>query len=246
MSKRFKGKTCAYCASLGASETGDHVFARQFFPVEKRQNLPQVPACVSCNNKKAELEHYLTTVLPFAGRHADAPRMLTEMVPDRLAKNLKLHRELSEGKTQTWEEVGGLLVPRMALPFQSEKLASLCEYIAKGLAVHHWGTVIPADHNVRAGMVTAYGDQQFKRFLAMNGNRVSESWGDDAFRYEGLQSREHLGLTVWRFEPYGAIQMSGDSNAPEEAPTCVWVTTSRSGTFGALLDGEELPAPIAL
>jgi 5-methylcytosine-specific restriction endonuclease McrA len=35
-SKKFKNKTCAYCGEPGASATGDHVFARQFFLVKHR------------------------------------------------------------------------------------------------------------------------------------------------------------------------------------------------------------------
>jgi hypothetical protein len=95
MSKTYKGKTCTYCAVLGSSTTGDHVFARGFVPPDKRDHLPQVPACAQCNGEKAKLEHYLATVLPFGGQHADARQVLNEMVEPRLAKNAKLHRELS-------------------------------------------------------------------------------------------------------------------------------------------------------
>ena len=63
MGKRFKGKTCVYCA--GASETGDHILAREFVPVAHRSQIPQVPACRRCNKDKSDLEHYLTAVLPF-------------------------------------------------------------------------------------------------------------------------------------------------------------------------------------
>jgi len=53
MSKRFKGKTCAYCALPGASDTADHVLAREFVAVEDRGGIPKVPACAACNGKKA-------------------------------------------------------------------------------------------------------------------------------------------------------------------------------------------------
>jgi 5-methylcytosine-specific restriction endonuclease McrA len=68
MSKKFKGKTCAYCGEREAI-TGDHVFAREFFLPSDRADLPQAPICGECNNEKSKLEHYLTTVLPFGGRH---------------------------------------------------------------------------------------------------------------------------------------------------------------------------------
>src|SRR5881394_1954463 len=95
MTKRFRGETCVYCAREQAATTGDHVFARQFFLSDDRVDLPKVASCERCNNDKSKLEHYLTTVLPFGGRLATASRILNEMVPGRLAKNARLHRELA-------------------------------------------------------------------------------------------------------------------------------------------------------
>ncbi len=63
MSKRFRDKPCDYCLTNPSTATGDHVFAREFFPEAARANLPKVPACESCNNEKSRLEHYLTAVL---------------------------------------------------------------------------------------------------------------------------------------------------------------------------------------
>ena len=71
MGKKHKGKPCAYCFER-LSETADHVFARNFFLPSARANLPQVPACSLCNAQKSALEHYLTSVLPFGGRHKAA------------------------------------------------------------------------------------------------------------------------------------------------------------------------------
>ena len=88
---------CVYCSDQPAC-TGDHVFARSFFVVRVRDNLPQVPACEACNNRKADLERYLTTVLPFGGLHPDAHENLVEQVPRRLTNNLRLPRELAAGR----------------------------------------------------------------------------------------------------------------------------------------------------
>jgi hypothetical protein len=96
MGKGSKGKTCVYCASAPAS-TMDHVFAREFFVVDRRANLPKVPACAACNGAKSQLEHYLTAVLPFGSQHADGLAHLSGMVPGRLARNQKLARRLSAG-----------------------------------------------------------------------------------------------------------------------------------------------------
>jgi hypothetical protein len=230
-SKKYKGKACAYCAVEGISTTGDHVFAREFFPIDKRANLLQVPACGRCNGDKSALEHYLTAVLPFGGQHADAHHVLNEMVEPRLSKNAKLQKALNAGRETVWERVGGLLAPAMRLPFDTEKLSALCGMIAKGLALHHFGVVIPADCNVISGPLTAHGDEVFGRFLAMKGNRVSQSVGGGAFAYDGVQSRQNEHLTIWRFSVYGGVRLGGDPQAPHEEGRYVWVTTSKSRVF---------------
>ena len=58
MSKKYKGKICAYCGTATA-DTEDHVLARQFFTEDEHGNLPKAPACSVCNNEKSKLEHYL-------------------------------------------------------------------------------------------------------------------------------------------------------------------------------------------
>lgn len=73
MSKKFKGMQCAYCLDAVAT-TVDHVFSREFFLVEDRGYLPEAPACKACNDEKSRMEHYLTAVLPFGGRHDPGAR----------------------------------------------------------------------------------------------------------------------------------------------------------------------------
>lgn len=67
------------------------MIARGFFLPSQRANLPQVPACSSCNNAKSQLKHHLLTVLPFGARHSTASRTLNELVPGRLERNARLH-----------------------------------------------------------------------------------------------------------------------------------------------------------
>src|SRR5258708_40196385 len=95
VSKRFEGKDCACCPKVKAkATTDDHMFAREFFTLADRHNLPKAPACQKCNGDKGKFEHYLTATLPFAGRHAQAVENLQTGVPGRLGKNQKLNREL--------------------------------------------------------------------------------------------------------------------------------------------------------
>jgi hypothetical protein len=96
-SKKHRGKPCVYCV-VATATTADHVFARGFFPTDLREHLPKVPACAACNRAKAELEHYLATVLPFGGRQAGSSAHMQGAVPPKLAKNAALHRTLNDGR----------------------------------------------------------------------------------------------------------------------------------------------------
>ena len=125
MSKKFKSQRCAYCAEREAV-TGDHIFAREFFLPSARANLPQAPICEQCNNEKSKLEHYLTTVLPFGGSHSASRENLASMVPKRLRKNAKLHRELAAGQQSvSTSDSSGEVVQTIAIPFDSNRLERL-------------------------------------------------------------------------------------------------------------------------
>src|ERR1700730_13608854 len=105
MKHKFKGQLCIYCGA--EADTSDHAIGKKFFLEEKRGNLPQVPACRRCNNRKSELEGYLMTVLPFGAKHADAARNLQTLVPPRLENNAKLFRKLQKGYAKS----GGTSIP---------------------------------------------------------------------------------------------------------------------------------------
>jgi hypothetical protein len=62
MKHKFSGETCIYIyCSDAPAESSDHVVGRKFFLVERRGDLPQVPAYKRCNNRKSELEAYQPT-----------------------------------------------------------------------------------------------------------------------------------------------------------------------------------------
>lgn len=228
MSKAYKGKTCVYCAGPGCSSTGDHVLAREFFPEDRRDGLPKVPACEPCNQAKSQLEHYLTTVLPFAGRHPDAHRVLTTMVPRRLAKNRKLHSQLAASQERAWIMRGGMLHPSATLPLDAQKLEGLVRYIVRGLTAYHWNTVIPAAYAVGVGVWTEEGERLILPMLPSRGKAVArERWGNGAFEYDGVQAVDDPYLSIWRLRLYGGAVLGGDTAKTTDASPRIWAMTSR-------------------
>ena len=246
MSKKFKGKLCVYCAERVAA-SGDHVFAKAFFLPEDRDDLPQVPACQKCNGAKSELEHYLTALLPFGGRHEGAKANLGTMVPKRLQKNRKLTIHLAEEAVRVWSEEGeGLWVPALALPIEPDSFESLFAFVARGLIWYHWRTYLTREHSVRVVSLTTSGERFFDRYLfGMKPRaRVSANLGDGTFVYEGVQGEDCPQLSVWRFSAFGGVKLIGDPNAPNGSSSRIGVVTGparifrRSGLAGLFRDEE--------
>lgn len=237
MTKRFRGETCVYCAREQTATTGDHVFARQFLLSEDRVDLPKVAACQGCNNDKSKLEHYLTTVLPFGGRLATSSRVLNEMVPGRLAKNARLHRELAANQGSILINRRGLVEKAMTLPIDANQFQALFRYVVRGLAAHHFGTIIPAHYSVGAGLLTEAGEGFVGPMLQKNGRaQVNTSVGGGTFQYAGVQAVDDPYLTVWCIQVYGGVTLGGDPRASLEATPRIWAITSRDGLpeiFGA-------------
>jgi hypothetical protein len=225
MARKFANTTCVYCATRSAT-TRDHVFARKFFRVEHRRDLPQVPACRPCNKKKSDLEHYLTAVLPFGGRHTDAAANLADAAPRRLAGNLALWRRLAAGMSRVWTREGGVYVRTSVLPFEPEKLTKLFAFIAKGLAWHHWRVVVASDAGVWASVLTSAGERLLTSRMPPAEMRVSASPGGGTFSYEGAQGLDSPNMTIWMFSVYGGLKFTGDPGAPHEEASKIGVVTA--------------------
>jgi hypothetical protein len=207
VSKKFKGQRCAYC-SASEAVTGDHIFAREFFLLSARANLPQAPICEQCNNEKSNLEHYLTTVLPFGGRHTHASENLALQVPKRLGKNTKLHRNLmAEQRIVSVSGTGGTTAETIAIPFDGEKLENLFSMITRGLVWYHWRVYLESSYRVQTHTITADGLEMYdqKLFRKNARNRVGEDLGSGTFAYEGAQAVDDPGVTVWKFRVYGGL-----------------------------------------
>jgi hypothetical protein len=228
-SKKFKNKTCIYCGKENCSETGDHIFAREFFLSERRDNLPQCPACSICNNDKSKLEHYLTSILPFGAQHADAANNLENMVPGRLAKNRKLHQSLAAGMHRVWHQENGIIRPRLSLPLDSTKVNELFHFIVKGVLWHHWRVILTSNHFARAGTLSKEGEKVFWNLFNMNANARTGvvDLGEGTIQYEGIQGFDCPQLSVWKFVVYGGLKLDGDKRAPLENPSLIWGLTGR-------------------
>jgi hypothetical protein len=230
MSKKFKGKLCVYCTEALAT-AGDHVFSREFFLVEDREDLPQAPACDSCNNEKSKLEHYLTAVLPFTGRHPQAVANLESGVPGRLANNRKLHRELVDSMRPAWLRQGtGLYQPTTTADFDGDKLIELLRYIGRGLAWHHWHLYLRPNDDVSAMLMTDMGSNYFQSVIDgwRHEQRVTSDLGKGTAQYVGVQAPDPPELTVWKISMYGGLVLSDNqkkSDDPMESCSVWWVVT---------------------
>jgi hypothetical protein len=229
MGKKFKGKTCVYCGIPKSSQTGDHIFAREFFLPDRRNNLPQVPACEKCNNEKSGLEHYLTGILPFGGRHADAFTNLEKMTPPRLEKNKKLLHQISGKREYIWAEENSIFRLSMKIPFDSCKLDKLFCLIVKGLIWHHWKVLLNSDTFTRAGCLKNEFEQKFDKFFHGNvKQRVEVDLGDGTIKYEGVLGVDiHRQFSIWKFTIYGGVKLGDDPTAPSETSMVIWGLTTK-------------------
>ena len=181
-----------------------------------RANLPQVPACSLCNAQKSALEHYLTSVLPFGGRHKAALPNLKNMVPKRLTKNVKLHRTLRDNWGRVWAKEGGVHLRFSTLPLDPTKLQQLFALIVRGLVCFHFGTYLRQEDEVQVLALARAGETYFDKLFSLDvAARVNDDLGHGTFCYEGAQAVDCPQITVWRFQIYGGINF-GDSQNPGE------------------------------
>lgn len=211
MSKRFKNKLCVYCG-IEQSTTADHVFARSLFLERRRSGLPKVPACKACNGAKAKLEHYLSQLLPFGGRHQDASENLSTAVEARLAKNRPMQQALRAGMEPAWlADPSGLVLPTHTISLDAEDLEKWCVMVVKGLAWHHWKELYPAGTCFEFFVPTGDGEQILAALFSRRGrNPLDVTLGNGTFSYQALQGWEIAPpMSVWRLRLYGGLMLGG-------------------------------------
>jgi hypothetical protein len=236
MKHKFYGEPCIYCGAEAEEITADHVVGKKFFVEERRDNLPQVPACKPCNNRKSQLEGYLMTVHAFGAKHEDAAELLAKLVPPRLEKNAKLARKLRRG----YERTGG-----SAIPLEHKPMEELFAMIAKGLAWKRFGVRLSEGYSSIASLFTNEAEEVFSGMLASGKEHVSGDLGEGTFRYEGAQSKDDGQLTMWRFEIYGRVDFGGDPavNGPSSLAIAVTGRTELIGNlfYSSFLKDRKAP-----
>lgn len=239
MSKRFKGKTCVYCNQGESIRQGDHVFAREFFLEDERSNLIKVPACDLCNNEKSKIEHYLTAVLPFGGRHGDAKINLSTKVASRLNKNKKLHKDLAANRGYLHgDPTNGEQGRAMVLPFDGKIYAKLFEYILKALVWHHWNMYIEKDTVLYSTSLSKFGEELFEKniFSLRCENRITNVLGKNTFRYTGIQVPENKQITFWLFEVYNGLVTSEKNTFSDEYSDCLLAMSGDKKTIDSFAE----------
>ncbi len=240
-SKKYRDKTCVYCGKEKSSTTGDHVIAREFFPTDARQNLPQVPSCVACNNDKSFIEHYLLAVLPIGGRHEGAATAIADQVVPRLAKNEALVRQIEAGRqqyfvldeTRTWSS-------GMITPLDGSKLMKLACLIAQGLAWHHWKIQLAPEALADAKQMKAEGVRHFRGEISGHkaGEQVKVSLGNGVFQYHGAYQRTNPKKTIWEMSFFGGVEV-GPINMRGESTRSVFVVTSNEREWYTHIQGTN-------
>lgn len=235
MGKGYKGVPCVYCQIREAC-TADHVIARAFLPENKRDDLPKVPACEECNSAKSKLEHALTAIMPFGGRHVDAGQAL-EKAGRMLARNEKLQANLSRGVGYSIRSInGGPWHFEMTVAADLSGIEKLFQYIVKGLAYHHWKIALGSEHFVRASYLNEVGRSHFDPWFenAVHA-KVSQNLGDGAFFYEGVQAADCPELTVWRMSIFGALVGGAERRPGDRNSMAYGISTPRTWSATAML-----------
>ncbi|AOK05987.1 hypothetical protein WK25_15545 (plasmid) [Burkholderia latens] len=234
----------------GGANTADHVIAREFFLMAGRDNLPKVPACQECNTVKSRLEHYVLSVLLMGSVHDDAIEALATQLGPRLAKNDALSRALLIGQRDRFiRQPDGNWSTGMSVPFDGEKLAILCCYIALGLAWHHWHLQIAPLAVASANMFTGTGQATFEDLLARceAGGRVEHTIGNGVFEYRGVYLRTNPRITLWQMRFFGGVEL-GTYRQRGQTARSLFVATNDDPDWIAARNARRVPgrAPIGL
>jgi hypothetical protein len=238
-SKRYKGKDCAYCGAIGASRAPDHVIAREFFLEGDRGNLPQVPACDSCNNMKSALEHYATAVLMAGTNHLDGDLYRKTKVVPRIQKNRKYQKELGLNDPPVWINIRGVIQQMHVIKIDADKINALMAMIVRGLYFFHFARPLAHSFEPDISMFHPHHEPVMLHglsiFFPADAPRVRGDLGRGGFVYEGIQSPAHEALTLWRMIWHGGIRLHGENSPPDGVEAFWGVTRPTPEALAALV-----------
>lgn len=204
------------------------MFAREFFLPQHRSDLPKVPACSACNNRKASLEHYALTVLPLGGRHTHAMANAQNMLPKRLERNARLLRHIRSGiRPVIMQRDSGLLVRANVLPIDGDQIEELFSFIGRGLLWHHFGVLLAEDDEAIAKTLTAPNAEYFERelFARAGQHLLTCALGEDTVVYEGFQTPDCLQGSAWMIRMYGGLVFAASGPAKDSVASTIGVLT---------------------
>lgn len=205
VSSRYLGKTCPYCADPNSSNTRDHLIARQFLTVELRGDNIILPACNPCNNQKAALEDYATTVIPL---NSNASIESQRAAKERLLKNGKYLRHMRETVQTGYQFRSGVLVPLTSVVVDGVAIDDLYRFIACGLFHKHTGRYVNWDTHCAVVTIAPTGQEAdlIEAFDAPNRSTYSGSMGKGSFEYEGVVFDDDACHSIWRMNLH-SLQM---------------------------------------
>lgn len=237
-SKRYKGKMCPYCGLDGISTTADHVIARAFFLEEDRANLPKVPSCGPCNNRKSQLEAEVSSVLMVASQHVEADKYRKQMVVPRIARNEKIQQKLRLDDPPQWVNIDGLFQPVHPVFINSRHLNELMQFIVRGLYLHHFGDPLSSDFYPDVNLYHSDGEvgllASVSDYFPTESLKVTGNLGRGSFTYSGVRSPMNANFSVWRFAWHGGILLYGEGGVGVDH----WVAFTRP-TEQALLSSMD-------
>lgn len=241
MSKKYKGKTCAYCA-VAESETGDHVVCRNFFPENMRRGLPKAPACERCNGGKSKLEHYLTTLLPFCSTHPSGLKGQAELVRRRIQKNEPLRRKLADGMGRIEVQgPNGESNELLALPFDGAQYMEYLALVVRGLVWWEWSCVVPPDYLVQVVSMTARKFEQFEDHVLSLGSaeRRTGNFANGGLTYTGSSAPDDRAFSAWKVDLYDGLFLATDDLSGKKHQLVAGVLTgppALAETFGRFVE----------
>ncbi len=244
-SKKFKGKTCAYCCRERASEAKEHVIAREFVLTRYRDNLPAVPTCKVCNATKSALETYALAVLPFGSMLPHGEEYIQANMERRLAKHPKLRRELSRGASREWIRQNGLMVPVLTVPLDHHRINALIAMIVRGLFNYEYGFPLRTHWDVQVTTFLPTAEAALMpKFLDALGpapEKVEGAVGDGTLKYTAWHSRWCKYWSLWQLTMFGGLKVGGDENVPDMAFDRWSAVTVRNEGAPTQPDDDEMP-----